>query len=507
MNHGIRPAWSWTAFLMIFAALPFLIVQIPSASDYPNHLARHHVFAAIGSPLDNYFEIHWRWVGNLGVDLPVLALSPLLGAELATRLVSAMIAPLTVLGIVLLSRSVHGRVAASAMVALPFVIAQPLLFGFLNYSLSVALALLAAAAWNRTRTPDLKRALLFAPVALVVWTAHIMGWAVMLILIGSAEVMAGRDLQDFFRRSLQASPLLAPLIPLIVWRAGNAGALYWYDPAFISTKVMNFVTALRGLSMPLDLGMMLLIGLCAVHALLKAGGRRVDPGLGLAGGLLTLATLLLPTTVLGSWGADLRLAPVAIMVAILAIGPARNPRFERLLFLAGVGLFLLRASYTCVQWWRADHVLQARLTLLDHVPRGSRLGFLSIEARCKNWALTPDRKLGAYAVVRRDAFTNTLFQIPGADIMTMRKPSDRRRWYDGSQDIALRCPKGTPDVGALKERMMAMRDDGFVYIWIAGLPQGQIPRLPGLDIAHAQGNDSLVAAKLDTARRDERIVR
>src|SRR3546814_4638441 len=38
--------------------------------------------------------------------------------------------PLTVLGILLLSRSVHGRVTASAMLALPFALAQPFLFGF-----------------------------------------------------------------------------------------------------------------------------------------------------------------------------------------------------------------------------------------------------------------------------------------------------------------------------------------------------------------------------------------
>src|SRR3546814_20498452 len=87
-----------------------LIATIPGASDYPNHLARHHVFAVVGqgTALDAYFSVDWRWVGNLGVDLPVLALTPLLGVETATRLVSALIAPLTVLGILLLSRSVHG---------------------------------------------------------------------------------------------------------------------------------------------------------------------------------------------------------------------------------------------------------------------------------------------------------------------------------------------------------------------------------------------------------------
>src|SRR3546814_15509987 len=65
------------------------------------------------------------------------------------------------------------------------------------------------------------------------------------------------------------------------------------------------------------------------------------------------------------------------------------------------------------------------LALLDHVPQGSRLGFLSAEAECRSWALTPDRKIGAYAITRRDAFTNTLFQIPGSDLMTIRRQIGR----------------------------------------------------------------------------------
>src|SRR3546814_18262974 len=88
-----RPQGLAVAALLILAALPMLIATIPGASDYPNHLARHHVFAVVGqgTALDAYFSVDWRWVGNLGVDLPVLALTPLLGVEPATRLESALI--------------------------------------------------------------------------------------------------------------------------------------------------------------------------------------------------------------------------------------------------------------------------------------------------------------------------------------------------------------------------------------------------------------------------------
>ena len=116
--QSVKSRWAMAA--MLLAGLPFLLARVPDASDYPNHLARHHVFAASGmSALRGYFSVNWRWLGNLGIDLPALALTPLLGVELATRLASAAIAPLTVLGILMLSRAAHGRVTGSAMLALP----------------------------------------------------------------------------------------------------------------------------------------------------------------------------------------------------------------------------------------------------------------------------------------------------------------------------------------------------------------------------------------------------
>lgn len=491
-------SWRWIAAFIILAALPMLIVAVPGASDYPNHLARHHIFALIGrgTALDSYFAVDWRWVGNLGVDLPVLALTPWIGVEAATRLVSALIAPLTVIGILMLSRSVHSRVTGSAMLALPFAFAQPFLFGFLNYGLSVALALILAAAWNFNRHPGLLKSLGFGLGAIVVWTAHIMGWAILLILVAGAELATLRSARGLFDRALRAAPLLLPVVPLLVWRTDGGGRLFWYGPDLLHSKAMNFVTALKGLSMPLDLGMTALIGLAAILAVLWAGGRRLEPRLAVSGGLLLLTALLLATTVLGSWGADLRLTPVAVMVAIMAIGPAARPARERLLIAFGASLFVLRAGWTAVQWWQADRVLQSRLAILDEVPKGGRLGFLSAEAECRGWTLTPDRKLGAYAITRRDSFANTLFQIPGSDLMTLRRSSDRAYWFDGSQDIPTLCPQGVPDMDELRARMARMKQKGFTGLWIAGIEAASVPRLSGYAIAYTRGTDTLLLKAL-----------
>jgi hypothetical protein len=458
--------------LLLLAALPVALAHIPGMADLPNHLARHAVLASYGDggPLDRWFRVDWRWIGNLGVDLPVLLLAPWLGVEGATRLIVALIAPLTVLGIVTLSRAAHGRLTGGAALALPLAMAYPWAFGFINYCLSIALALLVTAWWIRQPPARWWQALLFGLAALAVFTAHIMGWAVLLILIGAGELSKCRTRGDLLRASARGLPLLLPLIALLAWRGGDGGGpLFVYaSDALIMRKLMHFVTILRGVNQPLDLAMTGLIGLGAVIALGWAGRRRFDPRLGLAGGLLIVATLLLPTTLLGSWGADLRLAPVAVLVCLLALAPAKSARIERLLIMLGVALFVLRAGLFTVVWHQQSQALDQRLGLLDAVPKGARLGFIATANDCAEaWRLSPERKLGSYAVVRRAAFSNTMFQIPGSDVMIIRDPADRVRWFDGSQDIAAVCPAGGIDQAALAARLTAMQAARFEAIWLA----------------------------------------
>src|ERR1700686_4124976 len=56
---------------------PILAFPLPPLEDYPNHLARMHVIATIGSDpdLSRYYEVHWQIIPNLIMDIivPVLA--------------------------------------------------------------------------------------------------------------------------------------------------------------------------------------------------------------------------------------------------------------------------------------------------------------------------------------------------------------------------------------------------------------------------------------------------
>src|SRR5438067_7396867 len=194
--HWWQTRWG-VAALALACAAPLLWPSSPPLVDLPGHMAAYKVELDLAhSPaLQRYYSLHWALIGNLGLNLLVIPLSKPFGLELAVKLVMLCVPPLTAAGFLWTAREVHGRVPASALFALPFAYAYPFTFGFANFVLSMALCFLAFALWlrlgrlGRTRL----RAILFLPLAIVVWLAHTFGWGVLGILAFSAETVRARD--------------------------------------------------------------------------------------------------------------------------------------------------------------------------------------------------------------------------------------------------------------------------------------------------------------------------
>ncbi|MGE0667194.1 MAG: hypothetical protein AB7O49_11615 [Sphingomonadales bacterium] len=478
---------------MVLALVPVL-VAMPSMSDFPGHAARHHIeaFAGRGGPLDRYYVVHWRWIGYLGTDLPAALLTPWLGAEWATRLLTAVIAPATLAAVFALSRAAHGRVTAGAALALPLVLAAPYQFGVLSYGIGFALALFAAASWlSRTRLSVLALAG-FALAALVVFTAHLVAWLFLVLLVGGFELAASRSLRDLVGRALRALPLLSPCLPLLIWRSGQPSEIA-YVAGVVKWKLMNFATILRGLWMPLDMAMLAALGVLGVAALIMAGGRRLDWRLAVGAGLVALTSLLMPTHMFGGWAADTRLAAAAALVGFIALGPAAKPGRERALFAAGIALFLVRLAATSVVWVRENAVLEKRLTLLDDVPRGSRMGFVVLLGNnCRiPWRIGVEGSMGAYAVIRRDVFTSSLFVHPGSDIVTFRDPADNR-WDRPASMLFAKCRTATSDLDRVGQLLRDMATADFGTIWVSGVDAGSVPLPKGYRVVRAIARDVLI---------------
>ncbi len=484
----------------VLALVPVLLVPIPGFTDAPAHMARHHILAVapFGGPLSRHFVVHWQWIANLGEDIPAVLLGRWLGGEAATRIVSAAIAPLTVAGMVALSRAAHGRVAASALLAAPLALHQAWMFGFLNYCLGTALALLAGA-WLFTRQREtLGGQVMLALVGVAVWTAHLVSWGILLILAAGNELGALRGWRDLLPALRRNAPLLLPVIPLLLWRSHASGSdfVFVYDN-FVANKLAIFAGALRGTWMSLDLLLVRGIIFGAILALLWAGRRKAERRLLTAGVLLAAVAIAVPEYLLNSWGTDLRTAPVALTLIVLAIPPARDPMRERVVALLGLSLFLVRLGSVTWTWSQRSPVLEERLQMLDAVPRGGRLGYLFVPADCDGWRLEPDEKLASYAVPRREAFVNTLFMVDNARLVTVRDPHLQARWTSDSQRIDRACPGDRPDRQALARSLAEMRHDGFDAIWVSGMAPSGLPSVPGYAVARSLPDQTMLVRRID----------
>ena len=194
MARGATLHWwqtrGFVAAMAVLATVPLWWPTIPPLVDLPGHLGRYRVELAWASrpALAQWYDFRWSLIGNLGIDLLILPLAPLLGLEPAVKLIVIAIPLLTVTGLLWIAREVHGRIPATALFALPLAYSYPFQFGFVNFALAMALALNLFALWLRlARVGRLRwRAALFVPVSCLLWLCHTFGWGVLGVLAFSA---------------------------------------------------------------------------------------------------------------------------------------------------------------------------------------------------------------------------------------------------------------------------------------------------------------------------------
>ena len=111
------------------------------------------------------------------------------------KLIVLTIPALTVGGLLWVAYEVHGRVPPTALFAVPFAYNFPFLFGFVNFALAMALALIAFALWLRlgAARPPVAARRLFVPISVLLWVVHAFGWGTLGVLAFSAELVRQHD--------------------------------------------------------------------------------------------------------------------------------------------------------------------------------------------------------------------------------------------------------------------------------------------------------------------------
>lgn len=478
--------WPLAASVCLALVLPLLWPAIPPLTDLFGHLACYAIVSRIDtSPyLQQWFATRWILSGNLGVDIIVLLLGDWLGVVHATKLVVIGTAVLTGAGMLLLAHEAHGRLPPTAFFALPLVFAMPFQYGFLNYSLAIALVFPAIALWmslGRLRRNAL-RALLFVAIGVVIWVTHLAGWGVLcLVLFAIESVTARRDGASvpaaIWRAGIACLPLAAPFAIMLLQPAASStlGITHWFDWRL---KLFFLLAVLRDQSSVFDIASAVVLYILIVFGV-RGIGFSMEGRLSWAAGLVFCAFVMMPGMIMGSALADMRLLPSALALAILSLSPTSVAQ-RRLTLMATAALaFLgLRLAVQTIGWARTAALQQEQLAAIDHIPRGSRVLVL-VTLPCEStWSSHRMDHLGLMAIVRRDAFANGVWDMPSSQLIAHRQDATGFV-YAGSQTLFPKGCRYDADYD-LSRALATMPRAAFDFVWLIDTPRNDWPVDGGL---------------------------
>lgn len=485
------------ALIALAATLPLLIPSFPPLIDLGGHLGRYAVQVDGGASADlgQWYSFRWALLPNLGVDLLVQCLAPLMGLEPAVKLIIAGSAALWATGLLLLSRAAHGRVQPTALFALPLIYALPLQYGFVNFHLAAGFALVLLALWIELgkRGKALLRGVLFVPIGFLLWLCHLVGWGIFGVVAFADGALRGRERglvwwRAGLRSALSLVPLLAgPLAGKLLGPGGAPQALFVYDT--LSSKLVWVLTILRDRWAAWDqLSVFALIALIAWFWRGKSFARHA--GLGLGALLLLALYAVMPGTILDSNMADMRLVPVIMALLLVAARPSveASARLVRNLAIAGLLFAGARLAGNAVSLAVQDAQFRQSLAVLDRVPRGANLVTFRV-LRCEAtlpWAVDRRTHLSGFALARRHAFDNHQWVLASGQLLKVSNPAARPFEHEHMPWIYARpCDKGQ-EIGAA----LAQVGPAIGTVWIIGMPDDFHPA--GWRLVEASGDSALL---------------
>lgn len=413
--------------------------------DYMNHLARTYIQGHLASEpaLQDYYAVSFDFIPDLTMDMIVPWLSQWIGIYAAGGVTVCLALALPPLAGLLLAQSFHGRVTWVSLLGFVTVFNANMIWGFVNYTISSGLALLAFALWVRM-APSLRRTLVFALIGLFLVANHALAFLLFGFLVFCWEVISFAKQErgsvwSFVRQCLVLDlPAMLPGLIFLVLSVlsatdlpQNVAEMYdfskKFDFAFAATDFNN--RQLSWLVMPPLL--------CAfILAIYKGWISFAPKTLWLCSALLALV-ILIPTAIFGIWGLHLRFTAPLLIVVAASIAPAVPvpARLRTVLSLAAAAPLALLFANAGTQMQQVDRQSQALRAQLVDLPKGSKVMAVYADEQSGNAFTVHGVSL---AVIDRAAFvpnlfTNTSFVDVTPQMVDLHMP---QAWPIGAKDLA-----------------------------------------------------------------------
>jgi hypothetical protein len=395
--------------LSLVALLPIASVRLPPILDYPNHLARMHILAALPASADlaRYYRAVWTPIPNLAWDAVVPPLAALMPAENAMRLTLAAMLLGVAGGAMVLNRAAFGRWSAWPLFAFLALYNRMLLWGFLNYLAGVALMLWALAAWIALAPRLGLRLVVGTALATAIYFAHLAAFGAYALAIVAMALAAPAG------KIRQAAIALATLAP--------GAALFLLAPTSGAESHIDYGNPFRKLDLPVSIfdnynrvfdgatfGVILALTIYGLwrQKIVLHGALRWSLA------ALLAAYVILPSRLLSASGIDHRL-PVAIALLFVAASDwgAITGKWRSIATAALMALLLVRMGVIEAVWLKADRQYEALRPVLGHIALGATVAVAASADDVKAGGV-PLYHFSALAALDRDAFVDTIFADP-----------------------------------------------------------------------------------------------
>ena len=449
-DRSRRSAVGWLLLFTVAAAMPLAMLELPPFNDYTNHLVRLRMIAQWGADpyLGHFYRIVWSIVPNLAIDVILPPVIQLIGEFAAGKVFIVTLFILQMTGIAAIQRAFYGRVTFAPLIGTLFLYNLCLLFGLINYLLSIALALWAVAGWLHLRHRGLAVRWGYLLIAYgTLFLTHLSGVGLLGLALGCVELSAHPiTLKSFPRDAIRILVSLGPpflIVPLLM-SLGPATDLVASETQWFFHRKRLALDWLVGSYYPvLDLTFAAVMAAVTVWALRRRILVVDRPGvLMLAFGAALFA--IVPFTLLGAVFSDLRLV---IGILFLTLGFVRLElddarRFR--VFLAGLaGLLLLRVGSVAVAFMTMSPIIDEFRQSLAAIQPGSRVMVMADDQHHKSQLLWTagyaDSRVVFFALNQaptlaatyRSSYVPTLFAQPGKQILEvlpeysdLRNPED-----------------------------------------------------------------------------------
>lgn len=487
----------------ILSIIPLIGPAVPPLVDLPGHMASYHIALEIARShvLQSYYSYHWHLIGNLGVDVLVNLLGSALGVEIATKTIVICIPMLTVSGFLWAAHEVHGRIPATAALALPLAYCYPFHFGFVNYCLSMALASMAFALWLRLGRQErwLLRAAVFVAIAPLIWVAHAIGWLLLGALCAASELRLRREMGANWTRSIALTILAClPLAwPLALQMMSPTNGPMTVSGLFDIKSLIKWVVAIardRWMVFDIACAAVMLGALCLAAA--RVFGLRFSAQLLWPAFALGVLYVIMPENINGSNFVSARIIPYAVAYALLAIDPSQvDARHRQLISTVALVFVFVRLAGTTASLALYDQSYNQDLVALKYIRPGSAVAVLARQtctSSFASWRNARVQHLGGMALLRANAFVNDQWTTDGLQLVGARYKQAGHFLKEPSEDVMLEhCPWGRAPM--LQDALQALPRTAFQYVWLLDIPAAARPKLPWLKPLHATPETALYA--------------